>query len=377
MSRNSFRFKWLSVSLALATCGLPSAATAQNQRDDAGKPPAATDRNEGYGVLLSPHALDLLLERAADQMARQWGLDENQVEQAKAILKERVPKFLRENQAELQSLFDQFIEAQAGSEPPTAEFVAEWAKRATPMLGDARKMFGDVTEQMREFMDDDQQVQLDAALAAVDAGMNIQNRRLQGWAAGNYDPATEWHPNPGVQRMDAARAREVRDAMNNARRQALDQAYGGQQQPSADPAAQAADAAGGQPSPAPRPAKPAAASKDEWTQYVEKFIVDYALTPDQTQKAQMHLSAAQTERDRHLGGKGREMREVQERFKTAKDPVAVKSAEAAYAKLMKPVDNIFERLKQRLEKLPTREQRARATPAEPTADAGKSGARKP
>jgi hypothetical protein len=300
-------------------------------------------------------------------MGKDLQFDEAQAADAQRIFKENVLRFIKQNQREFTKLANDFLEKRLGTEAPTPDEVAEWAQRAQPMLEKTRTFVTKVSEEMREFMNDEQQTKMDASLAAFDVASNFLDKRLSGWSAGHFDAATEWPNNPGVQKYDDEQAHKLQLAMDAARDEKLGRAP---RQP-VEPQAEEPVVTVGTPPDAVAPldpAKPAqlaknaakAEPKDEWTLYVEAFVAKYKLDSTQAQQAMVYLNDATGKRDEHLRRKGREMEKLEKSFKTATTPDAIKAAEERYQTLMRPLDGIFDRLKEKLDKLPNREQRRKA-----------------
>jgi hypothetical protein len=133
-----------------------------------------------------------------------------------------------------------------------------------------------------------------------------------------------------------------------------------------------ADDAGGETAGAPKPTPPAgktaAKAKDEWEVYVENFIKRYQLDDATQNKAREFLRAAIEQRDKHLLRKKEEIDKVFARLNAAKTEEEKKELAAAYEELNRPIERTYANLKDKLEKLPTRAQRAAA---------GKAAADKP
>ncbi len=365
----------VSVALLIGLLGLlgPSAIAQESSRNA-----SASDHLDGYGIMLSPSVMEKLLDRIAEKMASDLQFDEAQAEESRRIFKENVLKFMKQNQREMTQLTNEFLEMRLDGNPPTPEAVADWSKRAMPMLERTKEIVSNVSEQMRPIMNDEQQVKMEASLAAFEVGTNFVGRRLQNWSDGGFDVATDWWKSPGVQKLDRERARELESAVRQARETKLAVLRGEQPPIVAQAAAETAEPVvpvSSTETPAPSDpvqpqtiapkatAKAAATPKDEWTVYAESFIARYKLNADQQQKAMTHLGNAQAQRENFLRGKGRQMEDIERTFKAAKTQEEVKSADEQYQKLMKPVDRMFDNLKEKLDGLPTREQRKNASPA--------------
>lgn len=377
------------VSFCVAVLGLTIGAVAPVvAQQQSGGPQNAeqSDGFEGFGLLISPGILNKLIDRAVERMAHEYGFDEAQTAEVQRVLKERVPKFFRENQKEATRLMNDFLDAQLENDAPSPENVAGWAQRALPLVTKGREFLGVVTDDMRNYMTEDQQARMDATLAAVDVGGNMLEKRLNVWADGGFDATKEWHRNPGVREIDRQRARELEKAMVAARDAKMQASFGDPQAAPqvavAEPVVEPAEP-GAQPVGAATPAvnvkqlAPAAAAKpakkDEWELYVEQFVARYDLTPEQQAKARTILSDLERQRENYMSGKASLLEKLGKQYNDAKGPEQFEAAEAQRQKLMQPVDRMFQTLKERLDKLPTRDQRRKAADT-PTAE--KSAAEK-
>lgn len=325
------------------------------------KEPGAAESDEpaGYGLMLSPAVFEKILDRIGEKMAEDLKCDELQAAELRRTFKTRVKEFVKRNQADVTVLANQFIEATLEDEAPSPETVAVWAQRALPILDKAREMVSGMGDEMREFLNEDQMVKIDAGLAAAEVGFTFMNQKLGKWAEGGYDPVTEWPKNPGVAQRDRQQERELRRAMETARREKL----------SGGASAAVADGSGGRPAGSgdgKAGTRPAEAPKDEWTLYVERFIAKYDLDQEQQSKARLFLSNAQERRDNYLSSADnvKKIEELEKLFRSADNEQLIETAEAKYKALMAPVDNAFETLKEKLDTLPTRAQRKKALEAE-------------
>jgi len=365
-----FRLRGIPGVLALALLAAWSAAGQEGQRNrpDADGPKKEEASAPAFSFRISPqllsNALDLLVEK---RLAKDYDLDEYQYEQMRQVLHEHVPKFLKEHQKELERLFVEWTEAISAGQPPDPEYVAEWAQRALPTVEAFQGMVGSVATDMREFMTDEQQVLLDGYLAVFDTGTRTLNNRLQEFAHGGFDPERHWPGYKHVRHRSPEEARQVQQEMEDARWAAMDRSRWarGQGGAAAVPPSDAelvADALASPPQPSASKRKN---DKDEWTRYVEDFIRRYQLNDEQKQTAYGLLRQRLASREQYLRGKDREVERIKTMFDQARgDPRKTALAESAYQKLNKPLDRMFEQLKEKLDTLPTREQIRAAALAE-------------
>jgi hypothetical protein len=319
---------------------LVSAAPAQDRYADDEDPPSGEAKAANEGIWFTPRQMELFMHRIADDMAERYEFDEDQLYLTRELLKEHVVTFMTENRGEIQPLLNRFIEAQMEDEAPAVEYVADWAQRALPLI----HKFGDVvdnfSEDVREYMTEDQAIVLEGELAAFRAGWGMITNKVAVWSDGGYDAETEW--SRGARRREREREDHQRAhaEMEAAREEAVAQAREG------------------------RTANPSRASgstrKDPWTRYVDEFVQRYHFNDEQSERAYRVLESQMRKRDNYLERKLPEMDRIEKRLKEAETDEQREKVQAQLAKLNEPVDRMFQQLKDELQKLPTRAQRKMA-----------------
>lgn len=329
---------------------------------------AAEPPREGFWP--TERMIDLMLDRLVlDEMADQYDLDQDQIVLTRELLGETIPRWMNENRAEIMHAVNYFFEAQMADEPPSPDEVAMWSRRVVPLMDDFREVIGEVTLGMGEFLDDDQFARLETEMAGFEAGMNLMTGRVRNWAEGNYDPVVDWSP-PGAERRMEERMREeeMRIAVESAKASHRGEVYAGDSQ--ATPSNPANPASGERVARRPtsnqsddsRPEP-----EDEWDRYVSKFIRDLELNHEQVQKARAHLAAAKRSKANYLRSNRERSQRITDRLnrkagpdddaeQRAKIEQESKIALEEYKQFIAPVDEMFERLKNNLERLPTRAQ---------------------
>ena len=300
-----------------------------SERENIAPPPrAAGIPTEGFWPTKT--MLDRFIDRLTADMADEYNFNDEQLQLTRDLWKARFPEFLNENRAEIQTLLNQYFEALLDDGPPSVEAVAEWAGRIQPLLAEFGELGTEITEGMREYLNDEQTVMLDAQSTAFNTGLHMVQNKMSVWANGGYDPETEWI-NQGSNR----RSRKPEGADVAETEVAVEQA---------------------QPATKPLP-------KDEWTIFTEQFVKRYELNDEQKQKAFLILRRQQEARDRYLRRKATEMAHVTKLLTEAETDEARAAALDAFNRLNAPVDRIFDQLKERLDTLPTRAQRKVAAEA--------------
>lgn len=344
----------LTVVLAIA---LQTFALGQdNEREDA-------ERDEEAPLIsfeLTPMLLDNLLDKATDRLAKDYGLDDYQREQMRQVLQERVPAFIREHRDDLQRLVTEWTESVSAESPPSAESAADWAGRALLIVDSARGLLASVSEDMRGFLTDEQEVLLDGYTAGIDVAIQSTTDRLRVFKDGGFDPEIHWPGNHKARMANRQQARDLRREVEAVRQETIARHEVDGGRPYATPVAGAA------PTPAPTKDTPKSVTKtpekpaDDWAQYVEQFIKRYQLDAQQSQKAHIFLEQQQQRRDQHLQRSVASMERVKKMITDAKTPRDRELAESAYQRFNQPIDRMFEKLKEKLNTLPTRAQRKAA-----------------
>ncbi|RMF75596.1 MAG: hypothetical protein D6744_13230 [Planctomycetota bacterium] len=341
---------WCKVSLFLAALSIAATPTfAQTAEDQPPRPPRATKIPDA-GFWPTKVMIERFLDRIVDEMATVYEFDDEQVELTRAVFQERIPAWLSENRAEIQTLMNEFFEAQLDDEPPDVEQVAIWAQRVYPLIDEFEGVITETTDEMRDFLTEDQIAALEASMAAFHTGASLAKNKIRVWADGGFDPENEWIP-PGREREERERAERerMRAEMEAARQEALAE----RGDPIAAQRLAESDAHDGD---EPAESQPA----DEWTRYTLAFIERYRLNREQRQKAMQYLSVARESRDDYLRARGDELERVTQMLEAAADEPSRRAALEAYEKLNAPIERRFQQLKDRLDTLPTREQRRQA-----------------
>lgn len=333
-----------------------AAATALAQDDSNGQRPARGRPNPPPGLFLTPKIMDLVMDRVADEMAKQYNLDEQQVLSTRDVLKARFPGWIEQNREQITNLGNEYIAILMGGDPPDAEVVADWAKRAKPLINDGLQMIQETSDEMRTYMTDEQQVLLDGQMAAMGVGMKYLQQRMDTWEAGGYDWRTEWPRSDEFKKEERARQeklqREAAVAQARATGQPLEPAQTGAAGAGGETGAPVADSA--------KPSLVRPGVKDNWTVYVENFIKRYQLDEAQQTSARRFLRDQQEQRDKYLARRKDDISALEGRLKAAKTDEERDKVRGDLEKMNQPIENCFARLKDRLESLPTRKQRAAA-----------------
>lgn len=288
---------------------------------------------------------NLMARRMADDMAERYGFDENQRYLTQELFEERFPEWFADNREQIEPLAHEWMRMFLGDEAPSPERIAEWAADAQPLFQEFTTVVEDTSHSMREYMTEDQQVMLDGELAAFRVATGVLNRRMEDWKHGGFDPQTDWHRSEGFREAEHERRRAVEAEMDAARAAAIQ----GRLSETGTPPIETRYA---------DPDKPD--MSDPWVRHVEEFIKKYDLNAEQSTTARQLLRKKIEERDNYLRRTNKRIAAVEEELLNAETSEDKERWSAEYRKLAAPIERAFRVLNERLDKLPTRAQRAAA-----------------
>jgi len=359
----------------VAVAALAAVAGAQEARDRGDRPRLARpgfDRPPA-GFWPTERMMDLAFDRMSENLAKHYSFDDAQMWNTRDLLKQRFPVWLEQNRGEIQSLMNEYFEALLANEPPSPAEVALWSQRVQPLVQEFVGLVQQTSDEMRTYMTDEQQVLLDGELAAMQVGVSYMNQRLNVWGQGGYDWETEWPRSDQFKRDRDQREQQLQQEAARAKAQAMNQPLspGG---PEASGQATPPEGAGGPAAAVKAPATKASSQpKDDWTAYVESFIQRYKLGEDQQNQARKILRSLLEQRDSYLRRKATEIAELEAKMRGAKSEDERQVFRKRFDEFNGPVERMFNQLKERLDRIPTRKQRAEAAQPEPEAGGGKGG----
>ena len=311
--------------LAAATCPV-AGACAQALADEVG-PPAPPPE----GLWPSPKLTNLLLVRWADQIGREYELDDEQREKVRDTVVDRWAPFLEENRKAIQPVVNEFLEMRLDLAPPEKSRVAAWAERAKPVFDSLRAEIGEGIDDIRPVLTPAQRARFELRAFQFGAAMTLAEMKLQAYQTGNFDPKELWDP-PGHHRSE----HDKRDPdVPRAKDETPDSTV------------------------APEETDQITLEIRGWERFVTDFSETYSLDPGQRNAAASFLAEmtrrALAHRDRRQG----EITELERRIADFNGSDADRgSLTGRLVELYGPIDEMFTELKQRVEALPTRSQRA-------------------
>lgn len=325
---------------------------------------------------LPPWQFQQRFDTFVGMLAERYNLDDDQQDALRQIMIRDATQMFAKNGDKILSYALEAINTRAAGQPFTPDQVAKWSKDAEPVVLDARRQMKASTEEFMQKLRPDQRPQVEADFQAFNKRADRLDVMSRDWKQGKWSPA-EWGMandpiqngtykgpanRPGEPSAPEANGVPTEEELKHDLEHARQPTREREPLPAGETNAGGALAPGGNapsgaanPTPAGGNAKPAAAAANEpndpWAQYVREFIRKYQLNDEQTQKAWLFHKDAIQRRDATLQA-------------ASKGGATSQPSEKTQSQLTL----LFDRLKQRLDILPTRAQRRAAeikVPAEP------------
>ena len=296
-------------------------------------------------------------DRAVALLGDRYDLDDDQRQVMRETLIRESNDIFQRHSGRIIQYAVEAIQTRAAGEPFTPEQVARWAQLAEPVFLDSRERMnaaaGDFATHLRP-------EQADALLGDLDAA----NRRMddwyvqsQRWAEGDWDPLDWGLDEDPIQTGAAGRTSGLEEPAPPAP---------GNPQPRTRSAGERehAEAAGLEPAPPSTQPTTDVRPDDAWAQYVRRVIAHYNLNESQEQRAWRIYRDVKARGDAQRSRYGQQIDAAKRRATLATDEKSTSAARDLEARLKRQLDQLFEQLKTRLDRLPTRQQRAAAGPLE-------------
>lgn len=243
----------------------------------------------------------------------------------------------------------EIAQTRAEQKPFTPEQIQKWSQNLKPIMDDAMAALQRTSKKLEATMSEDQRQKLKTDLDAVVRRHNDVEKMVQKWQAGQWNP-TEWGLDNDPIHAAAMAEYRAKVAQTNAK--------------------VAVATANLTSSP-----NINTANETEWRKYVQWFVAYYTCDERQVSQAEGILKSCEKEAADYLRSRGREIEQVEARRATADSDSKKELADTELARLRRPISEIFERLKKRLNtQVLTTEQRrkmpAEEKPVEKRASAG-------
>jgi hypothetical protein len=318
-------------------------------------------------------------DRATELISDRYLLNRKQEETMRRLVLRENFRIFSQHADRIMQYGMEAIQTRAAGRPFTPEQVARWAELAQPVFLDVRRSLNRSAEEFMDVLEPEQKELVKADLEAANHRMQDVQQLAQRWQQGQWDPA-DWglEEDPIQNSMVVAQANEaaaVAAAQGGAQPGGPDAKQPRREPPQAgqrSPRPQrrrptAGPSRGGAPVRPPAPqTDPQHAGKtdesrqpdDEWARYVRAFIAKYQLNDEQQQRAWLFYKDARTRADA-----AEQRHERLTKGLSAEDQRGKQRLRELNERKRKDLGRLFDRLKERLEPLPTRAQRRAAQPS--------------
>lgn len=258
----------------------------------------------------------LMINAYVGAMSQAYKLTDKQEEYTRELMNKRVKQFLKDYEKDARTLMTEYFEYRMKGEVPSVQAAQEFARRAQPLVPIIRQEIIDGNMQWRRILNEEQRKQHDRDLEIMNLQFDGFDKMMTRWSNGDIRPQ-----DVGIQQRNRPfQVRKVEDAMGD---------------------------------------------------YVRNFIARFDLNEGQQQTAQSILREAREEAARYRDSHKEEFAQLTAKQKelTASDPKSEAEVKQAkqdgrklterQAELEKPLnEDLFNRFKERLETIPTADQRA-------------------
>ncbi|HOB75251.1 MAG TPA: hypothetical protein PKG54_12090 [Phycisphaerae bacterium] len=257
-----------------------------------------------------------IIDQYVKVMSSHYQLTENQEQYTRELMNRRVKQFLKEYEKDVRTLMSEYYDYQLRREMPSPEAARDFAARATPLITAIRQEILDGNMQWRRILNDEQLKKHDRDLEMIHATFDNYEGTMKRWAEGDVHPTDvgirERNPARNVIKVEDAMGYYVRNFINQYN---LDQ---GQRETAYSILREAREEAG---------------------RYRESHKAEFA----ELEARQKELAASNPDKEEDLKRIKEEGRKLTERR----------------AELEKPLtEELFARFKERLDTIPTADQRA-------------------
>ncbi|MFQ5591380.1 MAG: hypothetical protein ACE5HE_09480 [Phycisphaerae bacterium] len=282
-------------------------------------------RKEQVKVPTSPAAsatIEQILERAVQNIARRYNLNQAQTQFTDELMKTEVNKFLLEHEDEVWPVIRDLLSAQAlGGPPDDVELMKRIGRAAGPLAELAQKAIFKANDEWRQILTDEQKALHDYDLSEMEKNFDEIHNRLRSWAQGKK--TDDGGILPGPETPGAAPPRP------------------------------------GRPPEKPLPDRPAEAPVNIPTLFdtrVEEFIKEFRLDESQIETARSILKEFKAKASDIKNAQKHEFSKLASEQRSAiekRDRAKLKEVEAARKKLLEPVYELFAQMETRLRGLLT------------------------
>lgn len=303
-----------------------------------------------------PERLDALTGRLADR----YLLSADQTDALRRLIGREAHTMLVRHGARLIPQIVEAVQTRLAGQPFTAEQIARWTRESTPIFEDMQQRLDSATDEFVQMLDPVQQELAQVDLTAAHRRIERITEMRASWQRGEWQAGDWGLDQDPIQRGDTPNDGEAGAGVSGRHEADLPRDERRRVRPPAPSGAEAAASATTTSRPTSRPASDA----DSWAQYVRDFIRRYQLDRGQQERAWAIYTSERERRD--LFDKRYAEKLASYRRSTSRDTEEFRRGLAEIEQSQASTrEKIFESLKRRLDRLPTRAQRRAAAASGP------------
>jgi hypothetical protein len=307
--------------------------------------------------------INIMVKQAADQIIDRYKLNDEQADYTRQLMSRRVNKLLDKHEATVRALFREAMAMRLAGKPPTAEAIQSWAERAGPVYQDARHHIIEGNKEWGGILSPEQRKIHEEDLEDMEESFAEYEQKLERWSEGGFDAKKDWRINR-TQRRQPRRPRPSKTVTPKrppkANTKGQPNRAAAKPKPPANAPKKGPIIIGGEPRkkpPAGQEAQDRVILDPEhfWDVYVRNFASKYGLDSAQRGQARAILKdckeRARRHRDAHRDDYVR-LHGLIRRHRAAPGPGLTRVNEEL-VELDAPINDLFEELKSRLDRIPT------------------------
>ncbi len=312
------------------------------------------------------------LDTACGLVGGRYGLNDEQTKKLKVKLFQNWVAFFLQNAEKFMPVARGMIETRLANKPFTPERVAEWTKVTRPMM---ERWYARTSRDMRQFaaqnLTPEQQAKFKEDLGVFDRRADETRRAMVRWEKGEWMPESWGLENDQVHMALQAQLAEAKRARELAAKTPDRPKPAAAPKPAASPTTPPPKArlnrfkrrgpmrVGQTPQRTTSgPAREASSLPDEtkWVAYVRDFCTRYGLDKAQQASAYAILKDLQEQAQTYRTSRVEDIKRLEAQNRQASTPEERRDAQAELREVLRGIDELFEELKARLDKIPTAEQ---------------------
>ncbi len=313
--------------------------------------------------------INIMVKQASEQIIDRYKLNDDQAAYTRQLMADRVNKLLEKHETTVRGLFREAMAMRLAGKPPSAEAIQSWAERARPVYRDAKYHIIEGNKEWGAILSPEQKKIHEEDLEDMEESFVEYEQKLERWSEGGFDAKKDWRLN----RRQTRRPRRPGRSKTVVRPKPTAKGSPNGKAVAKPPPKPLTNMPGKPPPSGPiklgvTPGKKPTAGQEgqgqiilepehPWEAYVRNFASKYGLDSAQREQARAILKDCKEQARRHRDTHHDEyvrLRGLIRRHRAAGGRAEdLSRVNEELAELDAPLNDLFEELKSRLDKIPT------------------------